>query len=178
MKVEIMGRFSREVIFAAEIPDGERMSPGRRLGLAAEMAAKAGVSLRFANLRFADLRGANLRDAGLRDAGLWDADLCGADLAGVLLAGANLTRANLWGVTGLNYWIKCIQVEKWPITYTAEVIQIGCQQHSIEAWRNFSDDEIAAMDSDALAFWRKWKAWIFQAIELAPATPTNPVVSQ
>ena len=78
------------------------------------------------------------------------------------------------GATGLNHWIKCIQVEGWPITYTSEVIQIGCQRHAIEEWRAFSDLEISEMDkSKALKFWKKWKATIFQIIEMSPARPTK-----
>ena len=89
---------------------------------------------------------------------------------------ANLAGADLNGLSGLNDWIKCIQVEDWPITYTSDVMQIGCQRHIFDAWRNFSDAEIRAMDGrKALAFWTKWKAAIFQIIEMAPAKPTKPV---
>lgn len=37
-------------------------------------------------------------------------------------------------------------------------MQIGCQRHSLDAWRGFSEAEIRAMDGmRALNFWRKWK---------------------
>ena len=102
-----------------------------------------------------------------------------ANLAGANLAHANLAGANLNGITGLNDWIKCIQIEDWPITYTDEDMQIGCQRHPIALWETFSDAEIRAMDGrKAVAFWSKWKAWIFQAIEMAPAKPTAPVYSE
>ena len=95
------------------------------------------------------------------------------------LAHADLADATLNGITGLNDWIKCIQIEDWPITYTAEVMQIGCQSHQFAAWQNFSDAEIRAMSGrKALAFWTKWKEWIFQTIEMAPAKPTAPVYSE
>ena len=88
-------------------------------------------------------------------------------------------RANLHGITGLNDWIKCIQIEEWPITYTDEEMQIGYQRHPIALWETFSDAEIRAMDGrKAVAFWSKWKAWIFQAIEMGPAKPTAPVESE
>ena len=94
-------------------------------------------------------------------------------------AGADLAGADLNGITGLNDWIKCIQIEEWPITYTDEEMQIGCQRHPIALWETFSDAEIRAMDGrKAVAFWSKWKAWIFQAIEMAPAKPTAPVESE
>ena len=100
--------------------------------------------------------------------------MTGADLTLADLRWAYLTGADLRGATGLNHWIKCIQVEDWPITYTSEVIQIGCQRHAIEEWRAFSDLEISEMDkSKALKFWKKWKATIFQIIEMSPARPTK-----
>ena len=98
------------------------------------------------------------------------ANLRGAYLSGAYLRGADLSGADLCGVYGLNDWIKNIQIEDWPITYTSETMQIGCQRHPLDAWRNFSDAEIRAMDGQkALAFWAKWKSWIFQTIEMAPA---------
>jgi hypothetical protein len=53
-------------------------------------------------------------------------------------------------------------------------MQIGCERHLITEWAEFDDKRILEMDGkDALKFWRKYKSWIFQAIELAPAEPTK-----
>ena len=134
----------------------------------------ARANLAGANLARANLAGAYLAGADLAGADLARANLARADLAGADLAGAYLARANLNGLTGLNDWIKCIQVEDWPITYTSDVMQIGCQRHTFDAWRNFSDAEIRAMDGrKAVAFWGKWKSVIFQIIEMAPAQTTK-----
>ena len=64
-------------------------------------------------------------------------------------------------------------IETYQLTYTAEVMQIGCQRHTIEEWRNFDDETIERMDCDALEWWGKWKHFIFQAIELSPAVATG-----
>ena len=108
-----------------------------------------GLAVKEAVKARANLRGADLRDANLRD-------------------------AHLNGVCGLNDWIKNIQIEDWPISYTSETMQIGCQRHPLDAWRNFSDAEIHAMDGpEALTFWHKWRETIFKIIEMAPAQPTK-----
>ena len=139
----------------------------------------AGADLAHAYLAHAYLARADLAGANLAHAYLAGADLAGANLAGADLAHADLAGAYLNGITGLNDWIKCIQIEDWPISYTSEIMQIGCQRHPLDAWRNFSDAEIRAMDGrKALAFWTKWKEWIFQTIEMAPAKPTAPVYSE
>ena len=112
-----------------------------------------------ANLRGADLWGADLRCANLRGADLWGADLWGANLRG----------ANLRGAVGNSKQIKSIFIEQYPITYTIKYLQIGSERHTIEEWRDFTDEQIKNMDSDnALNFWNKYKKFIFDCIEISP----------
>jgi hypothetical protein len=133
-----------------------------------------GANLEGANLAWAKLAGANLEGANLAWAKLAGANLNGANLYGAKLGGADLNGANLEGVNGVNEYIKCVQIEAYPITYTADILQIGCQRHSIEDWRTFGCHRIVAMDGKAaLKFWAKYKNWIFQTIELCPAKPTG-----
>jgi uncharacterized protein YjbI with pentapeptide repeats len=133
-----------------------------------------GANLYGVNLKGANLKGANLYGAYLEGANLEGANLYGANLYGAKLGGADLNGANLEGVNGVNEYIKCVQIEAYPITYTADILQIGCQRHSIEDWRTFDSRRIAAMDGKyALKFWAKYKNWIFQTIELCPAKPTG-----
>jgi uncharacterized protein YjbI with pentapeptide repeats len=103
----------------------------------------------------------------------------GADLSGADLSGANLSGVNLFGVHRANDFIKLIQIETYPITYTDEVLQIGCERHKITEWREFDNRRIADMDGkSALKFWAKYKDWIFQTIELCPAKPTASEATQ
>ena len=126
-----------------------------------------------ANLRDANLYGADLCNANLRDANLYGADLRGADLYGADLRGADLRDANLRGLNGNFRHVKSLQTEKYCITYTSKVIQIGCQSHTIEEWKNFDDEKIRRMDIGALDWWSKWKPVIMQIIELAPCEETK-----
>ena len=61
---------------------------------------------------------------------------------------------------------RSMQLEKYMIVFNRTILAIGCQQHDIEKWENFSDDIIDRMDSGALHWWKKWKDFIFKAIEL------------
>ena len=179
MQFEIRSRWSGAVVFTAEIAADSETPTGIKLGLAVKTAVKAGANLRGANLSGADLSGADLSEADLSEADLRGANLSGANLRGADLSEAYLSGASLNGVSGLNDWIKCIQVEDWPISYTSEVMQIGCQRHTFDAWKNFSDAQIRAMDGRrALTFWAKWKETIFKIIEMAPAAPTAPAETQ
>ncbi len=133
-----------------------------------------GAYLSGANLYGAYLYGANLSGADLYGADLRGADLNRAGLNGANLSGADLNGADLNGTHGVNDWIKCIQIDQYPITYTSDVMQIGCERHNITEWREFDDASILEMDGKAaLKFWRKYKDWIFQTIELCPAKPTQ-----
>ena len=129
-----------------------------------------GANLCGANLCDADLCGANLCDANLRDANLCSADLCSADLRG-----ADLRGADLWSCAGERNYIKSIFVsDVYAITYTSEVLQIGCQRHKISEWWGFDGHRIAEMDGKkALKFWREWKDTIRMIIEKSPALGTG-----
>ena len=132
-----------------------------------------GANLCDANLRGANLYGANLCGANLRDANLYGANLRDANLYGANLRGADLCDANLCGINGNLRHVKSIQIETYYITYTTKVIQIGCQRHTIEEWKNFDDEKIKQMDSKALDWWKKWKPILMQIIELAPCEETK-----
>src|SRR5574343_389740 len=120
-----------------------------------EIKFKNGELKIFDSLVNADLTGADLTKADLRRADLRDADLRGADLRG----------ADLRLAIGNKEEVRSMQIEKWDIVFTKDVLAIGCQQHSIEKWRNFTDSEIHRMDSYALDWWKKWKDFVFMAIE-------------
>lgn len=104
-----------------------------------------GADLSNTNLRCADLRGADLRNADLRGANLWGADLRGADLRGADLI-----------VLNLPIWVAYVH---------REAMQIGCQHHSHDDWRHFTDEVIGRMHENALPWWRKHKSAIFAAMD-------------
>ena len=126
-----------------------------------------------ADLRSADLRFADLRSADLSSANLSSADLRGADLSSANLSSADLSTSLLNSAIGNMVEIKTLILDIWPVTYTTDHLHIGCERHLISEWWEFDDERIAQMDSKALAWWKKWKAYIQQTIELSPATPTG-----
>ncbi len=130
------------------------------------------ADLRSADLRYADLRSADLRSADLRSADLRSANLSSADLSYADLRSADLSyAASIWGAVGNLSQIKSVQCDLWPVTYTAERMQIGCQFHTLAEWWAFSDEEIQEMDSRASAWWSIWKSILKQIIEVSPALP-------
>ena len=78
MKHEIKNRWTSEVLFTYEAPEGMES------GMIARHAVEAAIA-----------EGANLYDANLRGANLYDANLRGANLRGANLLGAHLLGANL-----------------------------------------------------------------------------------
>ena len=109
-----------------------------------------------ADLRNADLSEANLRNANLSEANLWNANLRNADLRNADLRNAisNMEES------------RSMQLEKYRIFFTKDILAIGCKQYSWDEWRDFTDRQIAEMDDGALKWWNKWKEHIFQAYEL------------
>lgn len=119
-----------------------------------------GATLRHVNFTDANLRHANLRGADLQHANLHGANLRCASLAETKLAGADIS------CIGDMIYIFTIQLDTWEIGFTKDFMKIGCQAHTIDKWRNFTDEEIDDMDKDALEWWKKWKDFIFRAMDL------------
>ncbi len=183
---EIKNRWTGEVLFSCEIPDGMESGMIARHAVETAIAEDAnlgGANLRDANLGGANLRGANLRGANLRGANLGGADLRGADLRGANLGGADLRDANLWGANlrDANLWDAnlrganlrgaknaplIIPTLRWLVCINGfGYMRIGCQNHKVEQWKAFTDQEISRMDSDALKFWNQYKVMLLAACE-------------
>ena len=183
---EIKNRWTGEVLFSCEIPDG--MESGMIARHAVETAIAEDANLRDANLGDANLGGANLGGANLwganlRDANLGDANLGGANLGGANLWGANLRDANLGDANlgganlgGANLWGANLRDAKnapliiptlrWLVCINGfGYMRIGCQNHKVEQWKAFTDQEISRMDSDALKFWNQYKVMLLAACE-------------
>jgi len=162
-KMKLVRWDTKEIIFEAECDSWKELVEG---------ALKEGVSLINADLTEADLRGTNLRGADLKNADLKNADLKNADLINAYLRGANLRGADLKNAD-LSYLIAdmnifhSMQLDTYYIAFDKEILAIGCQQHTIAQWKNFTDDEISEMDDNALIWWKKWKTFIFEAIRLS-----------
>ena len=114
-----------------------------------------------ANLRSANLSGADLRSADLRSANLRSANLSGADLRS-----ADLRSANLRSAIGDMVLVRSMRVEKYHISWTDEMLFIGCESHLHKEWFDFDDSYISKMDTGALEWWKKWRELIKTAIEL------------
>ena len=124
-----------------------------------------------ANLTRANLYGVNLTRANLTRANLYGANLTCANLTR-----ANLDCANLDGASGNLNNLKSVFCDTYPVTYTAEVMQIGCQRHKLEDWWSFDDARIIEMEGKtALKWWRTWKPILQQIIATSPANATGYV---
>ncbi|MDC5100963.1 pentapeptide repeat-containing protein [Acinetobacter baumannii] len=165
-KFEIKNRWTEEVLFTCDVPDG--MESGMIARHALESAIADGANLYGANLRGANLYGANLRGADLRDANLYGANLRGADLRdanlydanlyGANLRGADLRDANLYGAKASPLIVYGL---RWGVIINGlGKMRIGCQEHSVEDWKSFDDARITRMDSEALEFWNQHKSML------------------
>ncbi|MDQ6451855.1 pentapeptide repeat-containing protein [Acinetobacter baumannii] len=175
-KFEIKNRWTEEVLFTCDVPEG--MESGMIARHVLESAIADGADLRGADLRSADLRGAdlsgadlfgaNLRSADLFGANLSGADLRGADLFGANLSGADLSGADLFGanlrgadLSGAKASPLIVYGLRWDVIINGlGKMRIGCQEHSVEDWKSFDDARITRMDSEALEFWNQHKSML------------------
>ena len=112
-----------------------------------------------------------IRDVDFSKSNLEGADLSCTDLINCNFEGSNLMRIDLEGCNGDGEYIRNIDnpFTDWNIVYTIDQLSIGCQQHAIEDWENFSDSEIDDMDISALYFWEYSRDSIFKEIRENPA---------
>jgi hypothetical protein len=101
-------------------------------------------------------------------------DAPGEDLNWANLNCANLSDANLNCATGNMREIKTSQFDQWGITWTRspegiDYLQIGCQRHQLEKWKNADPRWITAMDPAAPEWWEKYGQFTIQMVELSPA---------
>ena len=102
-----------------------------------------------------NLSGANLSGTNLKFANLKFANLSGANLSGANLKFANLSDADLRYCIGNTREVKSLQIGTYLISYTKDILNIGCQSHTLDKWKNFLDDDILYMDGErALEWWR------------------------
>ena len=132
----------------------------------------SGANLKYANLSSSDLSHANLKGANLSGANLKGSDLSSSDLSHANLKGANLSGANLLRTIGDMQSVKSFQVEKYMITYTDAILNIGCRSYTIDEWNNFTNKQVSDMDNGSLEWWSKWKPIIMQIIKMSPAEST------
>ena len=159
MKYEIKNRWTDEVLFTCEVPEG--MESGMIARHAVETAIAENANLENANLLGADLENANLRGANLLGADLRGADLRGADLRGADLRGA---KNSPLVINGLN----------WDVQINGTgMMRIGCQNHSIEDWKSFTDGRISIMARDALEFWNQHKSMLLGVCDSYKHTEEN-----
>jgi len=119
-----------------------------------------------ANMSDADMSGADMRCADMRYADMSGANMSGANMSGANMSGANMSGANMSGGIGNMIELKTLLLDKYVVTFSASHMAIGCQQHTIEEWFGFTDGRISQMDRGALEWWKKWKDFIFTAIEM------------
>lgn len=98
---------------------------------------------------------ADLREANLREANLYE---------------ANLREANLRSVRGNGVEVRSLQIGRYDVVYTFEMLQIGCQRKPIAEW--FGLDSVPGY-SEYDAEWALFKPLIKQIIEQYPATATG-----
>jgi len=124
------------------------------------------ADMSYANMSYANMRGADMSYADMRGADMSYADMRGANMSYANMSGANMRGADMRGAVGNMEEVKSMQLEKYMIAFTSDILCIGCQQHTIEEWASFTDEKISQMDHGALEWWKKWKDFIFSAIEM------------
>ena len=73
---------------------------------------------------------------------------------------------------GDGVYVKTMQIERWNVAYTNDILQIGCQRHAIEKWRKWSTPAglvwVGQMDDNAEEWAMKHLHLIIAMIDASP----------
>lgn len=124
-------------------------------------------TIRYCSIRFCDLLGVSFNCSNLIETNFSNSNFKNASMERV----SSFIGCGLWGVIGNSKQIKSLNIfPEYDVVYTHDRLQIGCENHSIEEWKNFDYDRILVMDgNDAVSFWERNKDLIFSIIENSPA---------
>ena len=81
--------------------------------------------------------------------------LRGSDLRGSDLSNSDLRGSDLRIIRGNGKEVKSLQIGTYMVSYHKDILNIGCQSHTLNEWLNFTDEEIDRMDKDTSLDW--WK---------------------
>lgn len=150
----------------------------------------SGYNFSNCDLNRFDFNGCRLCCTNFTGASLREADFSHADLTLAKMHGSIIDRAicvdtvwqdvdldsviSMWKCIGDGRYIKSIQIsDDYPITYTHNYLQIGCQKKLIKDWFNLDTKYIAEMYGKTSAtYWAMWKETLRTLIKKSPAMPT------
>jgi hypothetical protein len=103
--------------------------------------------------------------------------LTGSKFISSSLKGANFTNARLIdtlivdskinGLIGNAIELKSMQVETYQVAYYDNILAIGCEQKTIEEWKNITREELIKLDGFyAVSWWKKWEDVIFKSFDI------------
>jgi acetyltransferase-like isoleucine patch superfamily enzyme len=75
------------------------------------------------------------------------------------------SNAELYGNAICTKAANVICTKEYVVTISDNFIKIGCQNHSIDDWYSFTDEQISKMACNALAWWKVWKPILFAIID-------------
>ena len=173
---------TNQVIFELECNSWEELLKG---------ALEAKISFYRADFRGSDFRGSNFRYSNFSDSDFSNSDFSDSNFSDSDFSNSDFSDSNFsdsdfsdsefsdsefsdsnfrgskhqYKIGNMREW-HSMQLDTYMIVFNKHILAIGCKQFKIKEWESFTDEEITDMDSGALEWWKKWKDFIFKAIEL------------
>ena len=167
-KMKLLRWDTKEVIFELECSSWEQLLKG---------ALKEKISFHRADFSGSDFSGSNFRNSNFSGSDFSDSDFRNSSFRYSDFSGSNSRNSNFknsnwensrhqYKIGNMREW-KSMQLDTYMIVFNKRIMAIGCQQYTIDEWKQFTDEKISEMDKKSLEWWNKWKDFIFKAIELS-----------
>ena len=134
-----------------------------------------------------DFRGGDFCDGNFLGGDFRGGNFCGGDFYGGDFCGGNFRSGNFrsgnfrggnflsGNFLGTKISRKPITIYglPWVVIIAQNKMAIGCQAHSLDTWKKFSDIDISKMSSDALEFWKINKTFLISVCEYESMFPVT-----
>jgi len=122
------------------------------------------------NLDGATFVGANLQFTRLESCSTSGLSLKYCNIHKTDFSGSRLDECDIYGTHGVCDYIKNIQIDTYPVSYTYSRVQFGCENLSIGKIKDIDTKKLLELDGrNALRFWRKNKIIINSIVDEYPA---------
>jgi uncharacterized protein YjbI with pentapeptide repeats len=118
-----------------------------------------GGNFRGGNFLGGDFLGGNFRGGNFLGGNFRGGDFLGGNFRGGDFRGGNFRGGDFWGEKIAHKPLSLYGLH-WGVWISETRMAIGCQVHTHNDWAEFDDHAIAAMDRQALRFWRENKAFL------------------
>lgn len=121
------------------------------------------------NFSFADFIKCNMTKCAFYNCNFFGANIKTSNFMSARFSDCDINLENMESLFGNGKQIKSMFISDYPIVWTSEYLQIGCQKKTIEEWRALDKEKANELIDFGWSWWEEHRDFIVNAIKEYPA---------